>query len=107
MRSDNRMDSIDTAAYEDRIPWLTPEGTVTTNAAYAWTEGRIYIANPFGWNVSGTTGDEFPYKRFGENTVDTIMLDANGRVGVWKLDNWVERKTNNVVNLHGPRAKLR
>ncbi len=36
-----------------------------------------------------------------------IMIDANGRVGVWKLDNWVERKTNDVVNLHGPRAELR
>ncbi len=36
-----------------------------------------------------------------------IMIDANGKVGLIKLDNWVERKTNDVVNLHGPRAELR
>jgi hypothetical protein len=98
----NKLDSTDTAAYKDKIPWLTPSGVVTTNAAYAWTEGRVYIDNPFGWNVAGTDGDTLPYKEFGHDIQDAIRLDVQGRVGVFKLANWVERTTNDVVNLYGP-----
>ena len=38
---------------------------------------------------------------FGHDIRDTIRIDEQGRVGVFKLDNWVERTTNDVVNLHG------
>ena len=38
----------------------------------------------------------------GHDTRDTIRLDSQGRVGVFKLDNWVECKTNGVVRLYGP-----
>lgn len=40
--------------------------------------------------------------RFGEYIQDTIMIDGHGRVGVFKLDNWVERSTNDVIRLYGP-----
>ena len=102
---DNRIEGYDTAAFHDKIPWLMPNGTVTTNAAYAWMNGCVYIDNPFGWNVSGTEGDTLPYKEFGHDIRDTIRIDGQGRVGVFKLDNWVERKTNDVVRLYGPRTK--
>ena len=36
---------------------------------------------------------------FGHDIRDTIRLDSQERVGVFKLANWVERKTNDVVNL--------
>lgn len=39
----------------------------------------------------------------GYDVRDTIRLDGQGRVGVFKLDNSVERTTNDVVNLHGPK----
>ena len=52
---DNKIGKEDVAAYLDKIPWLTPDGNETTNVACAWTEGRVYIDNPFGWNVLGTT----------------------------------------------------
>ena len=55
--------------------------------------------------MSGTEGDAPPYKEFGHDIRDTIRLDARGKVGVWKLDNWVERTTNGVIRLHGPRTK--
>ena len=99
----NKIGDYDIAAYLDKIPWLTPDGNETTNAVCAWTEGRVYIDNPFGWNVLGTTNGTPPYKEFGHDIRDTIRLDSQGRVGVFKLDNWVERKTNDVVNLHGPK----
>ena len=99
----NQFGEYDEAAYNDKIPWLTPNGTPTTNAAYAWTEGYVYIDNPFGWHVKGTSGNTPPYKVFGENIQDTIMLDEHGRVGVWKLNNWVIRTTNDVVSLFGPK----
>jgi len=105
LREDNRMYGYDIAAFRDKIPWLTPEGTVTTNPACSWTDGEVYIDNPFGWNVTGTDGDTPPYKEFGNDIQDTIRLDAQGRVGVFKLDNWVERTTNDVVRLHGPLTK--
>ena len=101
---DNRFGEYDEAAYIDKIPWLTPEGIVTTNIAYAWTSDYAYIDNPFGWNVKGTTGNTIPHKQFGEYIQDTIMLDSHGRVGVFKLDNWVERSTNDVIHLYGPKA---
>ena len=103
--NDNKIGEEDEAGYVDKIPWLTPSGTETTNAACAWTDGKVYIDNPFGWNVLGTEGDTSPYKEFGHDIQDTIMLDGQGRVGVFKLDNWVERKTNDVVHLHGPRDR--
>ncbi len=99
----NQFGEYDEAAYNDKIPWLTPNGTPSTNAAYAWTEGYVYIDNPFGWHVKGTSGNTPPYKVFGENIQDAIMLDEHGRVGVWKLDNWVIRTTNDVVSLFGPK----
>ena len=102
----NRLNSVDTAAYRDKIPWLTPNGMVTTNMACAWTDGEVYIDNPFGWNVLGTEGDTPPYKEFGHDIQDTIMLDGQGRVGVFKLDNWVERTTNDVVRLYGPKTTI-
>ena len=40
---------------------------------------------------------------FGHDIRDTIRLDSQGRGGVFKLANWVERTTNDVVNLHGPK----
>ncbi|MBQ6337858.1 MAG: hypothetical protein IJI36_01825 [Kiritimatiellae bacterium] len=105
LSDDNMLNGVDTAAFHRKIPWLTSDGTVTTNAAYAWTEGEVQIDNPFGWNVLGTEGDAPPCKEFGHDIRDTIRLDARGKVGVWKLDNWVERTTNGVIRLHGPRTK--
>ena len=42
---------------------------------------------------------------FGHDIQNTIGIDAQGRIGVFKLNNFVERKTNDVVRLHGPRTK--
>ena len=99
------MDGEDDAAYKDKIPWLTPTGIPTTNSACAWTDGTVYIDIPFGWNVAGTKGDVPPYKEFGHDIRATIRLDARGKVGVWKLNNNVERTTNDVVRLYGPRGE--
>ena len=100
----NRFANYDEAAYYAKIPWLTPNGLETTNTAYAWTDGTLYMDNPFGWNVKGTTNGP-PHKVFGEDVRATFMLDENGRVGVFKLDNWVDRQTNGVVRLFGPKEK--
>ena len=100
---DNKIGQEDEAGYIDKIPWLTPDGNETTNAVCAWTEGRVYIDNPFGWNMWGTTNGIPPYKEFGHDIQDSIKIDGQGRVGVFKLANWVERTTNDVVNLHGPK----
>ena len=101
----NKVDGYDTAAYKYKIPWLTPIGAPTTNVAYAWKDGSVDIDNPFGWHVKGTRGNTPPHKVFGEHIQDTIMLDRQGRVGVWKQDNRMERSTNDVVWLCGPRAQ--
>ena len=42
-------------------------------------------------------------RAFGHDIRDAIKIDGQGRVGVFKLANWVERTTNDVVNLHGPK----
>lgn len=104
-RDDNRLDAEDTAAYNSRIPWLTPSGTPTTNAVYAWTSGYAYTDNPFGWHIKGTRGETPPYKCFGESIKDQFMIDTHGRVGVLKLNNRVLRTTNDVVTLMGPRTE--
>jgi len=101
---DNMLDGFDTAAYATKIPWLTPSGMPTTNSAYAWTEGHAYMDTPLGWNVKGTRGNIPPCKRFGEDLQQVFRIDQHGRVGVFKLDNWVIRTTNDVVTLRGPIA---
>ena len=102
---DNKIGKEDEAGYVDKIPWLTPDGNETTNAVCAWTDGEVVIDNPFGWNSLGTTNGVPPYKVFGHDIRDTIRIDSHGRVGVFKLDNWVERTTNDVVLLYGPRER--
>ena len=76
------------------------------DGALAPDEARLVIGidNPFGWNVKGTTNGA-PHKCFGEDVRATFMLDENGRVGVFKLDNRVDRQTNGVVRLFGPKEK--
>ena len=91
----------DTAAYHDQIPWLTPDGRVTNDVAFAWTNGHVHMDNPFGWHVSGTRGDTSPFKCFGENIRDEFMLTADGTVGVRKLNKQVTRTTNNVIRIGG------
>ena len=95
------MFSIDTAAYEDKIPWLTPDGIVTNDVAFSWTAGYVYIDNPFGWHNKGTRGDTSPVKQFGEDIRDEIMLTSDGTVGVRKLYKQVTRTTNGVIRLNG------
>ena len=101
----NRLKDSDMAAYETKIPWLTPSGTPTTNPACAWTEGHAYMDTPLGWNVKDTSGNTPPYKQFGENLQQVFRIDRHGRVGVFKLDNWVERTTNGVVTVYGPKTE--
>ena len=101
----NRLQGQDTAAYEVKIPWLTPSGNSTTNPVCAWTEGHAYMDTPLGWNVKGTRGNTPPYKQFGESLQQVFRIDRHGRVGVFKLDNSVIRTTNDVVTLMGPRTE--
>ena len=60
---------------------------------------------PLGWNVKDTSGNTPPYKQFGENLQQVFRIDRHGRVGVFKLDNWVERTTNGVVTVYGPKTE--
>jgi hypothetical protein len=98
---DDNLFGNDTAAYHDQIPWLTPDGRVTNDVAFAWTNGHVHMDNPFGWHVSGTRGDTSPFKCFGENIRDEFMLTADGTVGVRKLNKQVTRTTNGVIRLGG------
>ncbi len=101
----NMFATYDDAAFIAKIPWLTPNGVVTNDPSFAWTDGCVYIDNPFGWNVLGTTGNSGTDRRFGEDIQDMILLNSQGKVGVYKLDNHVERTTNDVVRLYGPKEK--
>ena len=53
----------------------------------------------FTWHRRGTFGE---WARFGEDLQQVFRIDQHGRVGVFKLDNWVIRTTNDVVTLRGP-----
>ena len=87
------------------LPPMTPDGTLTNDVSFGWQDGAIIWYIPLGWNVKDTTGDTPPYKQFGGNLQQVFMIDRHGRVGVFKLDNWVERTTNDVVTLYGPLTK--
>ncbi|MBR4170191.1 MAG: hypothetical protein IKR48_00910, partial [Kiritimatiellae bacterium] len=98
---DDNFYAFDTAAYADRIPWLTPDGHVTNDVAFAWTSGYVRIDNPFGWNLKGTSGTNSPFKRFGEEIQDEFILFTDGTVGARKLNKQATRTTNGVIRLNG------
>lgn len=100
VRPDNSF-ADDIVAYNDVIPWLTPNGRMTTDSACAWTGGYIYIDNPFGWSHENVQQGDLPYGEFATDTMAEIMLDPNGMVGVRKLVNQVTRTTNGVIRLNG------
>ena len=73
----------------------------TDDAGNVNNSGYVYIDNPFGWHEKETHGDVSPFKRFGEDIRDEIMLDPYGTVGVRKLNKQVTRTTNNVIRIGG------
>ena len=93
--------ATDEAAFTHVIPWLTPQGVISTDPVYAWTDGYAYMDNPFGWGQIDSQNGDPPYTMFATDTEDEFILYANGTLGVRKLFNQITRTTNDVIRLNG------
>jgi hypothetical protein len=90
----------DEAALDCEVPQAYYEGTGSLSEA-TWRAGYIKWEIPLGWNIGGTSGDDSFHKRFSTSASMEIFLSENGTVGVKKLDNFVERMTNDFIKLNG------
>ena len=90
----------DEAALNCEVPQAYYDGTESQGEA-TWRPGYIKWEIPFGWNIGGTTGNEPYHKRFSTSANMEMFLSQDGTVGVKKLDNFVERMTNDFIRLNG------
>jgi hypothetical protein len=90
----------DEAALDCEVPQAYYEGTGSQSVA-TWRAGYIKWEIPIGWNIWGTTGDEPCHKGFSKSASMEMFLSEDGTVVVKKLDNLVERMTNDFIRLNG------
>ena len=90
----------DEAALDCEVPQAYYEGTGGQSVA-TWRAGYIKWEIPIGWNIWGTTGDEPCHKGFSKSASMEMFLSEDGTVVVKKLDNLVERMTNDFIKLNG------
>ncbi len=107
-RDTNRMgeeDVFDQAGVTGTLSRVNSSGLFVDDPACGWSDGRIVMATPFGWNVKGTKGESLPYKMFAKDVYATLELQSNGTFRVEKLANEVIRHVDGSVFLNGVKMK--
>ncbi len=104
----NRMgkeDVFDQAGITETLSRVNSSGLFVDDPACGWSDGRIVMATPFGWNVKGTEGETLSYKMFAKDVYATLELQSNGTFRVEKLANEVIRHVDGSVFLNGVKMK--
>lgn len=84
---------------------VNSSGLFVDDPSCGWSDGRIVMATPFGWNETGTRGEPLPYKMFATEVRATLDLQSNGTFRVEKLGNTIIRQVGGEVILNGVREK--
>ena len=90
----------DNADMGDELPRMTPEGIVTNDDRYGWSDGTMNWKIPVGWNERNSSDEDVVVKSF-QTYWQQFGINAQGTLRVQKLGNWVQRGTNAVTFING------
>lgn len=96
---------FDQAGITKTLSRVNSSGLFVDDPNCGWSDGRIVMATPFGWNETNTRGDTLPYKMFATGVRAILELQTNGTFRVEKLDNTIVRQVGGEVFLNGVRQK--
>ena len=96
---------FDQAGVTETLSRVNSSGLFVDDPDCGWSDGRIVMATPFGWNETNTQGEDLPFKMFATDVRAVLELQADGTFGVEKLDNKVIRHVGGEVFLNGVRQK--
>ena len=76
------------------------QGTITDDSRYGWMNGTMNWKIPVGWNERNSANGETVVKSF-QTYWQQFSINAQGTLRIAKLGNWIQRGTNNIVQING------
>ena len=90
----------DNADMGEMLPRMKPDGTITDDSRYGWMNGTMNWKIPVGWNERNSANGETVVKSF-QTYWQQFSINAQGTLRIAKLGNWIQRGTNNIVQING------
>lgn len=90
----------DNADMGEMLPRMKPDGTITDDSRYGWMNGTMNWKIPVGWNEQNSANGETVVKSF-QTYWQQFSINAQGTLRIAKLGNWIQRGTNNIVQING------
>ena len=90
----------DNADMGEMLPRMKPDGTITDDLRYGWMNGTMNWKIPVGWNERNSAKGETVVKSF-QTYWQQFAINAQGTLRIAKLGNWIQRGTNNIVQVNG------
>ena len=90
----------DNADMGEMLPRMKPDGTITDDLRYGWMNGTMNWKIPVGWNERNSAKGETVVKSF-QTYWQQFAINAQGTLRIAKLGNWIQRGTNNIVQVSG------
>ena len=91
---------LDNADMGDLLPRMTPDGSIANNTSFGWILGTMNWKIPVGWNERNASLDDMVVKSF-QTYWQQFAINSQGTLRINKLGQWVQRGTNNVVQING------
>ena len=95
--SDNLFMLSDEAALRMSLPRITPEGTLTNDTSFGWSNGTIVWTIPLGWDERNRGEDDLPAYTNSTPEEQSFLISSNGTTGVVKAGHYVFRGTNTYI----------
>ena len=87
----------DEASLEGDLPRVTPDGTLTNDISFGWTNGGIVWSIPLGWHDRNRDEEDSPARTNAVPEQQKFVINQNGAVGVVKAGHYVLRGTNTQI----------
>jgi hypothetical protein len=94
---DNLFMLNDEASLEGDLPRVTPDGTLTNDISFGWTNGGIVWSIPLGWHDRNKDEEDSPARTNAVPEQQKFVINQNGAVGVVKAGHYVLRGTNTQI----------
>ena len=90
----NLLELRDEAAISSKIPRITPDGSLTNDENFGWSNGKITWNIPCGWGERDSVKGTLPHSIFAKDTKSEMEITVIGRSSVRKFNHKVERDIN-------------